>query len=539
MLAPDDAELEEELAAKAVVELCTLAPQLGVPQRAGGINLAKAQLADSVLQKLTEQEPIPEPAAREPEPAAQAGDDLQVQASGRASEPDSAARVLAAARVADWSGQVENVLIGGERLAVLAKVGDEQQVAKLIEEKGAQALCFKGEKHLVTCHQEVFPYAAIQNAKPFAVEAFCHFKSCHLFSMSVPAHVTADDGPECREHGLDIDTECNATSATNAAADSHGNGAVTGVSSQQRRTSHSHNGCSAQSGKVLPKYGFEGSPTGVFDMMQQFERGEVLRSEDFQRQGWQLNQLLFSEAEPEKGGVQSTHATRARSAALREEEVEVTVKLAVGEESKVKVTVKSSATIQDVQEALAERLGRPEILKSCQRNFLVLGVDNLEGIARTCQWQISMLQSVSSLLRVVCSCAGALQSSNLEHLGVHPSNRDGLGVNAGDVRDLLDSIATVGILPERVNRVAVEIKGDRVRQFNSTLVAFAGSALDQLEPALLKAAALRGAQTNFVLRNCVHARHPSIRKLLKNFLNSFACFSSTAIPHWRGGIQVL
>lgn len=37
--------------------------------------------------------------------------------------------------------------------------------------------------------------------------------------------------------------------------------------------------------QVLPKYGFEGSPTGVFDMMQQFERGEVLRSEDFQRQG--------------------------------------------------------------------------------------------------------------------------------------------------------------------------------------------------------------------------------------------------------------
>ena len=108
----------------------------------------------------------------------------------------------------------------------------------------------------------------------------------------VPAHVTADDGPECREHGLDIDTECNDTSATNAAADSHGNGAVTGVSSQERRTSaqlskgrtvtgsvvtellsftwpeltepdptdfpigrscagRSHNGCSAQSGKAF------------------------------------------------------------------------------------------------------------------------------------------------------------------------------------------------------------------------------------------------------------------------------------------------
>ncbi|CAJ1410508.1 unnamed protein product [Effrenium voratum] len=55
-----------------------------------------------------------------------------------ASEPDSAARMLAAAHIADWSGQVENVLIGSEHLAVLAKVGDEQQVAKLIEEKGAQ-----------------------------------------------------------------------------------------------------------------------------------------------------------------------------------------------------------------------------------------------------------------------------------------------------------------------------------------------------------------------------------------------------------------
>ena len=64
---------------------------------------------------------------------------MQADAAACASEPDSAARMLAAAHIADWSGQVKNVLIGSEHLAVLAKVGDEQQVAKLIEEKGAQA----------------------------------------------------------------------------------------------------------------------------------------------------------------------------------------------------------------------------------------------------------------------------------------------------------------------------------------------------------------------------------------------------------------
>ena len=42
----------------------------------------------------------------------------------------------------------------------------------------------QGEKRLVTCHQKGFPYPAIEDAKPFAVEAFCHFKSCHLFSVA-------------------------------------------------------------------------------------------------------------------------------------------------------------------------------------------------------------------------------------------------------------------------------------------------------------------------------------------------------------------
>ncbi|CAJ1428287.1 unnamed protein product [Effrenium voratum] len=44
--------------------------------------------------------------------------------------------------------------------------------------------CFWGTTwaHDSAAFNRVLPYPAIENAKPFAVEAFCHFKSCHLFS---------------------------------------------------------------------------------------------------------------------------------------------------------------------------------------------------------------------------------------------------------------------------------------------------------------------------------------------------------------------
>ena len=213
-------------------------------------------------------------------------------------------RVLATVHVADWTGQLDNVLVGGAELAVLARVADEQALAQLLRDKGPQALCFKGpfdarlgtsqrlgqprgallqssqasqasasaptqfqilaarpsfgeayderarpmvkkvtrlvnemrdgavlpvqslfsdlscsdlgtfftrgsvfaecvtllafakdepsmdevdiggEKHLVTKHQQVFSYPHMDGAQPFAIEAFCHFTSCHLFNMA-------------------------------------------------------------------------------------------------------------------------------------------------------------------------------------------------------------------------------------------------------------------------------------------------------------------------------------------------------------------
>ena len=59
-------------------------------------------------------------------------------------EASDAPRVLATVHIADWSGQLDNVLVGGEELAVLARVDGEAALARAIQDKGAHVLCFKG-----------------------------------------------------------------------------------------------------------------------------------------------------------------------------------------------------------------------------------------------------------------------------------------------------------------------------------------------------------------------------------------------------------
>ncbi|CAJ1426282.1 unnamed protein product [Effrenium voratum] len=41
-----------------------------------------------------------------------------------------------------------------------------------------------GDRHLVTKHEKVHPYPRKDGDAAFAIEAFCHFKSCHLFNMA-------------------------------------------------------------------------------------------------------------------------------------------------------------------------------------------------------------------------------------------------------------------------------------------------------------------------------------------------------------------
>ncbi|CAJ1412726.1 unnamed protein product [Effrenium voratum] len=85
-------------------------------------------------------------------------------------------------------------------------------------------------------------------------------------------------------------------------------------------------------------------------------------------------------------------------------------------------------------------------------------------------------------------------------VGIHPSNRDGLGINALDVHSLINDVLEVGFVPSLVHAVATEIDGREQRQWNEDLVASAGGALGVLEGDSLRAVSLCGGHTNFMLR---------------------------------------
>ncbi|CAE7432066.1 unnamed protein product [Symbiodinium sp. CCMP2592] len=85
-------------------------------------------------------------------------------------------------------------------------------------------------------------------------------------------------------------------------------------------------------------------------------------------------------------------------------------------------------------------------------------------------------------------------------VGVHPSNRDGYGVNPQDVLDLVDSIIDVGFVKGRVHAVGVEVESQHVRDWNSNLFASANGGLGSMEPDLLKVTSICGSHTNSALR---------------------------------------
>ena len=85
-------------------------------------------------------------------------------------------------------------------------------------------------------------------------------------------------------------------------------------------------------------------------------------------------------------------------------------------------------------------------------------------------------------------------------VGVHPQSRDGSGLNAQDVHELLDSIVQVGFVPARVQAIAVEITDDSERLFNDQLVRSAGTLLGCMDSKRLKVLSLSASHTNFALR---------------------------------------
>ncbi len=89
-----------------------------------------------------------------------------------------------------------------------------------------------------------------------------------------------------------------------------------------------------------------------------------------------------------------------------------------------------------------------------------------------------------------------------QYVGVHPCNRDGYGLNAIDVHDLIDSVVDVGFVPAKVQAIGVEIENEDVRRWNERLVASADGLLGVMDGNALKITSLCGSHTNFALR-CV------------------------------------
>ena len=86
------------------------------------------------------------------------------------------------------------------------------------------------------------------------------------------------------------------------------------------------------------------------------------------------------------------------------------------------------------------------------------------------------------------------------HVGCHPQNRDGSGINGIDVHGLLDDIVTAGFVQDRVSAIAVEVGDNSELVFNQTLVEAHGGQLGSMDTSQLKVLSLAGSHTNFVMR---------------------------------------
>ena len=85
-------------------------------------------------------------------------------------------------------------------------------------------------------------------------------------------------------------------------------------------------------------------------------------------------------------------------------------------------------------------------------------------------------------------------------VGVHPANRDGMGISARDCHGLLDDIIAIGFVSNRVHAVATEVCSDDQRLWNERLVSGAGGSLGECRGQELKALSLSASHTNFCLR---------------------------------------
>ena len=87
-----------------------------------------------------------------------------------------------------------------------------------------------------------------------------------------------------------------------------------------------------------------------------------------------------------------------------------------------------------------------------------------------------------------------------DFIGVHPQNRDGLGISASHVQDLITNIAGIGFSRAESRCICIEVpedaRGDGCRDFNVRLASEAHGKLAPVNPAILKFASIVGSHAN-------------------------------------------
>lgn len=96
---------------------------------------------------------------------------------------------------------------------------------------------------------------------------------------------------------------------------------------------------------------------------------------------------------------------------------------------------------------------------------------------------LAAMANHSGLVKQLDSCLAILKKHSLvyqaqihsSHIGVHESNRDGMGVSVDHIFDLAESVFTVGFSDKVGRRICIELpmgdtSADATRDFNKALV---------------------------------------------------------------------
>lgn len=106
---------------------------------------------------------------------------------------------------------------------------------------------------------------------------------------------------------------------------------------------------------------------------------------------------------------------------------------------------------------------------------------------------------------------GLLRTQIIEpqHVGTHPLNRDGFGISAQQVHQLLDDIVSVGFDPREPNAICCDVSqaDDSVYVFNHSLSESSGGLLPSVQRHQLVYASLSASHVNAALR-CILAGSP-------------------------------